>query len=255
MRPSERVAKDVIEAVLQGTTMQFRPDQGDGSHDFNLLRGTTVFGAVEVTSAADQPRKSLIASMADGRKGGYDVPAAKCRSSWLVELLPDASVNRVRRDIDEYLAAVESDRLTGFTESDVSRYPSVERVVRELRVDSAWPWPSRHPRVIRINPPTDSGWLDSGDVRTAVETEALKDDNRRKLAKSGAAERHLFVYLDPTSSAARVALVNNRVPNGAPAIPEEVTHVWAATESGEPNEFVVVRAERLGGWELLRVRV
>ena len=121
MRPSELVAKAVIEAVLEGTTMQFRPDQGDGSHDFDLRRGMVAFGAVEVTSAADQPRKSLIASMADGRKGGYNVPAAKCRSSWLVELMPDASVNGVRRDIDEYLAGVESAGLTSFTESDVSR--------------------------------------------------------------------------------------------------------------------------------------
>lgn len=168
MRPSEEAAKAVIEAILEGAEMRFRPDQSDGSHDFDLLSGGSILGAVEVTSSADQARKELMASIADDRKGRHEVPAVRCRSSWLVELLPGASVNQVRRHIDEYLAAVESEHLESFSQTDAARHPSVNRLAMELCIDSGYTHASARSPIISILPPGDAGWVDSERLQTAV---------------------------------------------------------------------------------------
>jgi hypothetical protein len=76
-------------------------------------------------------------------------------------------------------------------------------------------------------------------VEQAIEAEMSKEDNRRKLAASGASERHLFVYVDSRNYMPWCALVNAQPPEQPPSLPEEITNVWAATETGLLDEFVL----------------
>jgi hypothetical protein len=55
-----------------------------------------------------------------------------------------------------------------------------------------------------------AGGLVSGErLQQAIEVEAKKNDNRRKLVASGCDERHLFVYVDRRNY---LALVDGNVP-------------------------------------------
>jgi hypothetical protein len=68
-------------------------------------------------------------------------------------------------------------------------------------------------------------------LQQAIEVEAKKNDNRRKLVASGCDERHLFVYVDRRNYLAWVALVDGNVPEKGPSLPNEITHVWAVAHT------------------------
>lgn len=63
-------------------------------------------------------------------------------------------------------------------------------------------------------------------------------DIRRKLARSGCAERHAFVFL-PVFSTAPFAALNLAMGGGepvhAPVLPPEITHVWLADMWNTPT--------------------
>jgi hypothetical protein len=90
-------------------------------------------------------------------------------------------------------------------------------------------------------------------LQQAIEVEAKKNDNRRKLVASGCDERHLFVYVDRRNYLAWVALVDGNVPEKGPSLPNEITHVWAVAHTRSPNEVVVWLATRGGKWHYLGV--
>src|SRR6266581_2856770 len=134
MDHAERVAKHIVEALIPGATMVYHTAQSTGGHDFDLTYpdGTTV--PVEVTASMDPVQ---VQTYAEIRKQG-SVPRRKCRMDWLVNPLPGANIKRIRAKIDEYLADVETDGLSYFhTHAHAQMYHSVDRLLRDLRVESA----------------------------------------------------------------------------------------------------------------------
>jgi hypothetical protein len=90
-------------------------------------------------------------------------------------------------------------------------------------------------------------------VNRAVEHEAQKEDNRRKLREADADEAHLFVWIDSTKEQASVAMSDDCPPQ-APALPAEVTTAWVALPSGRPERSArsLWRVTPPGDWEVLR---
>lgn len=101
---------------------------------------------------------------------------------------------------------------------------------------------------IRIALPADGGLVDTTLVNGAVETEALKPDNRRKLGSAGGSEKHLFVYVARTRHVVWVAVRDEVPPSVGPQLPPEITDVWVATWAGDGAWHTVWRARRGSPW-------
>ena len=90
-----------------------------------------------------------------------------------------------------------------------------------------------------VRSPSRSGHVGPDDLSEAVEREAAKCDNRRKLNSACAHERHLVVSFDPMNLNGRshrhyeASLGERRYPR-PPSLPEEVDTVWAVLPSDPP---------------------
>ena len=91
--------------------------------------------------------------------------------------------------------------------------------------------PADEPNVI-VRSPIRSGHTGPDDLSVAVEREATKCDNRRKLASACADERHLVVLFDPMNLEGGIlvrdedSLADRKQPR-PPLLPGEVETVWA----------------------------
>ncbi len=129
---------------------------------------------------------------------------------------------------------------------------SEARVLSVLPLDGE---PRRGEANVIVKDSVRSGHVSADDLSEAVEREAAKCDNRRKLASAGADERHLVVSLDPTSLKGWI-LIHDKAPLAdcgyprPPILPEEVDTVWAVLPSDPP---IVWRYERDDpAWQLSR---
>ena len=112
----------------------------------------------------------------------------------------------------------------------------------EAHVLSVVPFDGKHRQGganVIVRDPFRSGHVSADDLSEAVEREAAKCDNRRKLASACADERHLVVSFDPMSLKGRVlahdedSLADRRQPC-PPRLPSEVDTVWAVLPSNPP---------------------
>jgi hypothetical protein len=256
MNHSEQIAKLLIEAMIVGARMQYRCDQSSSVHDFDLQYANGTVAAVEVTASVIEQMERTAATISDERKGGPFVRAKKCRNGWWVHPLPGANINKIRTHVDEHLAAIEAEgRHQFFAYTDANTSPAVARILRELWIEAGDVMQWKPPNCIGIAFPGQGGWVSAEHVQRAIEAEANKEDNRRKLAVAGMDERHLFVYVDPQNYLPWVALVDEHPPQQGPSLPSEITYVWAATRTRSAEEFVVWKAERGKNWQYLGVIV
>jgi hypothetical protein len=249
MDHAETVAQRLLEAVLIGTRMVYRVNQSRGEHDFDLHYPDGRVSAVEVTSSVDEGGERTNAAILDKRKGGPAVKTKLCEKDWYVHPVPGANINKIRDKIDEYIAAIESAGIEKFFFFSQKDHPSVERIYADLGVVSGSVFPYwKEPGFIKIAPPGGGGALNASTVIEAVEREAFKNDNRRKLGASGAAERHLAVYVYMTNYLPWGGLVDFEPPSDLPKLPSEITDIWAFSETRSDHEYVVWRASTSLGW-------
>jgi hypothetical protein len=254
MNRSEEIAKIVIETLVEGSRMHYHDDQSRGHYDFDLEYPDGAVAAVEVTVSTNEQLEHTSAAILDSRKGGTFVAAKKTRNGWWVHPMPGANINKIREQVDEYLAAIESEGLLRFfSYTDASSFPSVARILYDLRIEGGSVIKWKTPNCIRIGLPTVGGLVSGERVQQAVEAEANKEDNRRKLGSCGCDKRHLFVYIDHRNFLAWVALVDEQPPQLAPSLPIEITNIWVATHTRSANEIVVWKAERGEKWQNLGV--
>jgi hypothetical protein len=249
MNYAERAAKAIVEE-LTGGMMVFRNEQSRGWHDFDLEYPHGEQVPVEVTSSVDVEKVEAYAAI---RKRGSCVQRHKCRDNWLVHPLPDANIRRIRNEVDRYLAAIEVDHLTSFhTYAHAYEYPSVAAILRDLRVESG---AVVRTEGIQIGYPGSGGAIGAETAAQAITLEAMKQDNRQKLGRTGARERHLFVYIDATNFLPWAGL-REFDPSvlKPPSLPDEITDLWAAAGAGWPAAYTVWRA-RAAGWQTAGVVV
>jgi len=250
MNLSEQVAKAVVERILKGATMHFRPDQSSGEYDFDLQYSDGKMVPLEVTAAANQQMMWKAATITAEKKGGPFVKAVSCCNGWLVHPLPDADIERIRTNIDAYLARIEATGLRKFFAwTDASESQPVADILRDLKIEAGCVFAWKGARRIGVALPGQGGRVTPDHLQWAVEIEANKADNRRKLGNTRCSERHLFVYVHPLNYLPWVALVDEEPPAEPPQLPAEISHIWVVTTTRSPNEYIIWRVARGGRWD------
>lgn len=246
----EKIAKAVIESSIPGAIMRYRENQSNSTHDFDLERPGTSVAAVEVTASADKRYNETIAAIRDPGKDGMWIKTKRCRKDWLVYPSPTAKINKIRKHVDQYLADIEIaglERFFGPRHSDIS---AVYSIYQDLDIEAGHVTSWKQPGYIGITFPGGGGIITAEHVQKAVEKEAWKDDNRKKLDATGSEERHLFVYVDDGNYLPWAALRDKDPPLEPPCLPLEITHVWAVAEVAE--NCIVWRAMRGEKWEKIK---
>lgn len=253
MNRTERLAKMVIERVIPGGTVHYHTEQASGLHDFDLTYSDGGTVPVEVTAAADRQLSETVAAIESRRNGGRFIEARACHNGWLVHPLPDANINRLRAQLDVFLARIEAVGVSKFFAwTDAAECKPVRQILTELRVEAGRVFAWKGGRQIGLVRPGQGGRVTADHVQRAVELEASKRDNRLKLARTGAREAHLVVCIESTNFLPWVSLVDGIPPSTGPSSPPEITDVWAIARTRTSGEAVVWRANSAEGWILSR---
>jgi hypothetical protein len=248
MRHEESILAKVVEHVVPGARMTYIASQSDGEWDFDLTSGPDVF-PFEVTRVTSAARQEMYAAILGNDDNSDFVPRKLAQHDWWVFPSHSADIRKLRRDVDRLVANIEREGYTEFNiQRDSQSSDAVRKIWTEIRVTHgtrlAWDPPGR----IGIGLPPDSGILSADQILAAVDREATKPDNRRKLGQSSARERHLGVYLDDFSYLPQAAMRRGLIPSAGLQLPPEITHVWVVTNIGLEPDFLVWRYDAKSGW-------
>lgn len=240
---------------MPASRMVFRSDQSKSVHDFDLHYSDGRVAAVEVTASVVAVDEETQAAISNRRKGGPKVKAERCRRTWRVWPQTGAKINRIRSEVDSYLAAIEAAGIEHFIGTrDRHRHPAVNKIYVDLHVESGNVVDGFEEGYISLALPSGGGFIGGCLVNDAVEVEASKQDNRHKLSSAHALEGrsclegHLFVFVDVLNHRVWTSLVDSPPPQEAPELPQEVTHVWAVGTARSGNGYVVWRARAGSDW-------
>lgn len=247
MRPSEWAAQALLERALPGARAEWVASQSNGEWDFDLHIAQAIY-PVEVTQATSQEAEEFTATLL-GRGGAKsNVPRKQARWCWSVTVSRLAKINTVRKRLDDLLSQLEVTGLTQFDVQDSDSRPEVQALWQEIRVTDGFRHPDGEQVGHHLMFPVDSAMLSSNQVVAALEREAQKDDNRRKLGRSPAAHRHLFVHIAYDCYPAFEAMLQCGVPHSAMRLPSEVTAIWAACVVDE-GRYLLWSFDRSSGWQ------
>lgn len=244
----ESVTKRVLEAIIPGANLEYQSEQSNGQYDFKLHYSDGTVAAVEATAARNETYMRMLARICDERKGGRIIQAQYCRKSWLIIPATD-EIMKIRQSVDPYLAKLEEEGIGSFPPV---RTPTARQMCRDLRIAFGSVLHTDGKPTIEIGPPIGAGAVGSRRAVETGETEAWKEDNRKKLGAANTAERHLVVYM-PAGSLAWSALTNFEPPATSPNIPEEITDLWLIGQGEKLDEFVVWHAGIKETWMSTRV--
>lgn len=228
LRPEEVWAKACIEAALGGVTAQPHDDGSKNAmHDLNLIRGGVVFGACEVTAAADQKAIETW-NVANGDQEPWieDGLAGGC----LLTLRPGCSIKTLRKEAPGLLRRLENDP----HDTDATERLRRLGVMGTHQSGTSFPG-SIYLTVERGREFTGGIVADTGDGLVEWFDSWVREPgqahNIDKLTKSGLPETHLFVILPGFSSgpftATDLLMRNNPpLPTVPPDLPGGLTHLW-----------------------------
>jgi hypothetical protein len=250
MDHAEATAKKLIEALISGAKMRFRPDQSRSVHDFDLQMPDGTLEAFEVTASIDREIEEMNAAIIDPKKGGIKFQSVLCKRAWHIHPGRGARIGKIRKEADAHLAELERIGVGSFFGPlDWSTYDSVRALYEGLRVSSGDVVEGRPPGEISLAPPGSGGSVGAVLAHEAVIKEVEKADNRKKLEHSGFRKRHLGVYIHSRNYLPWVGLIEFDPPVETVTLPDEITDVWAYGESREPNTFAVWRAQANESWQ------
>jgi hypothetical protein len=245
-RPDDQTAKQIVQFCLPEVEVCLHDDGSEPMmYDLDLRWPDGRVEAVEVTRATSAPMRQLLRRIA--LRGSLD--AVESTRSWVVPLATyDTDVAAVRVRIDHLLGLVEQAGLTKFGQREARCSVAVARI-RRFGVDTGWSYVpvSGRPR-IWLELPWRAWWQQPETVNAMVEDHAAR--NAEKLARSGRAERHLFVLLDSGEEEAWSVMLDDEPPEASPQLPEAVTTAWVTTTRADGNP-TVWRVRRPGRWEVL----
>jgi hypothetical protein len=245
-RPDDVTVKRLVQRCLRGVEVCLHDDNSQPMmYDLELRWPDGHIEALEVTRATSAALRHVAHQL--DKQG--PVHAIESTRTWNLHLAPSTTdVACVRREIDHLLSLVERAGFTKFGPPEARRSSVVAEVRQRLGVDSGWSREaaSGQPRIF-LNVPQRWWFQNPETVNAVVEDHAQR--NQEKLARSGCAERHLFVLFDFGELEAWSVLRDGELPEMPPQLPDAVTTVWVATyQQGEP---VVWRVRQDGRWEVL----
>jgi hypothetical protein len=255
------LARRVLAKTMPGMTIE-PLDPGGGPRslpDFELVGEGREPIALEVTTATQQDLLQTRARFESQLAERIEAP--QLRWSWHLYAEVRSDVRRIRRDVVAALDELESEwsrvalpDLMFFGPTNAARSPSVRVLWQTLGIVWGRAYPSGDGAFVFVSPPSDPReWTDEHPgafVTEAVEAEAAKADNVRKLAESGRSERHLFVGVDPFSYPPWQDLDRGVVPPDPPRLPDEITTAWVAT-SGSDGRDIAWRVTPPGAWDVV----
>lgn len=247
LRGEELWVSSCISNVLFNVEVRQHDDQSrDSMYDLDLIYPDGSKAAVEVTSAVDGESVALWKLMNGG--GRWQEPSLV--GGWSVSLAPSARAKLIKSRLPILLADFE---LRGLTRFESSTFPADPRdaFARSLGVASAWQGPTDYPGSVYLTvelPSERSGGMvaDTGDALATWLSEwtheSHQDDNRRKLASSGATERHLFILVSgfttaPFSVTDLLMRDHAPLPTIDPELPDEITDVWVMSTWNSGDGF------------------
>lgn len=251
MNYSEKIAKRILQAILPGASVVYRQTQSHGEYDFDLRYNDGTDAAVEVTSAVDEVLMNTVGAIRGKRAGGSVLKAVICQKSWVVFPTKGASIKTIRANIDRELATLEQEGIDRFY--CVSKFASVQKVCCSLQITGGGAIRSEGEPTIRIAYPIGGGAVGPSVATKAGESEAWKQDNRRKLEAAKTTERHLVVYIDVSNGLAWTALTNFAPPSSSPNLPPEITTLWLIGHSEKKDECIVWSASANQTWRSITV--
>lgn len=230
----EDIAARIVAQRASGEALR-RDDRfaDNNTHDFDIetLRGTI---ALEVTQAVDPTELAMFAATPPV------LPSLK--SGWVVMVDPKVQVKKLGW-LESALRELEE---TGSAE----HFPRVgddpfnlrSRGVHGLYVSGG------EPGHLIVGLASRSGSGSFYDLNELVETFSNMPDNRSKLSKADAIERHLFVWASATRPETVWSLTPEVgvLPDSGPNLPIEVDRVWVC---GAFDRWPTVTCRRGGSWE------
>lgn len=256
------VAKAIIERCAHGVFAKLVQRQDTGEWDFDLFRGDSKIGMVEVTQAADQGRRRDIAHIDD-----QDITCAELRHSWFITPRPRPltdkkkrgglpPINKIRQDLCSSLVELEKEGCFKFSADRFQRSATAKRLVEKLGIDYGVCFPdSPATGMVHLTYPSDDpAHRDPEYVLCAVQREMEKSDNCRKLRSgrdNNLAERHFFVMIDEISCWQPWYAMNNCPPPATGfQFDNDATHLWvAATNHGRSTDWIVWSTMPAGSWQ------
>lgn len=251
---AEVAAGKVIAAHLGVPVEQHDDGSQPGMYDLTICYPDGRRGAVEVTAAEDQAQAADYGALRR-RPILHD---SRLTNGWLVVAQRGADVNRLREELPDLLHQLERQ---GITEASVYSIWSPEGqaewasgAVRAVGAETVKATTSFDTGTIALTGAMTVDWLsqDPEDVVAFVDRfVAARPSDVAKLGRSGAEERHLFVWSGVFSEGRRelraLGLDVAALPSRAPNLPPAVTHVWIAPEAMRPSRVVTWSAAT--GWE------
>lgn len=227
--------------AMPGVTVTVHDDQSrDRMHDLDLIRGREVFGACEVTAAADQALIELwnVANGTDRPTWTDPILAG----GWYVVLDPAARLKRLREGLPPLLRRLEDlnvrevyvDEYRGRMQSPFNAEVEALRVVSARRSGTSVPGSI----YLTVELPSErSGGVvpDTGDALATWVSgwlgEPEQHHNVEKVLAAGRQEAHLFVILPgftPAPFEAVDVLMRDGgpLPTVPPSLPAGITHLW-----------------------------
>lgn len=246
-RPNEQRAKEIVERVM---SVQLCHADTHGGVDYVSPDGTV---AVEVTAVTEGRRNGVRDALKRSVKKG--VKDVELRSCWIVMVddLQDEMKTFIQR-AQPAIAALESAGETTFVDQPAhvhilqnSELSHAYRTLLEAGVTRASSAPHQarpddpgHSHQIVVSLSSGGSVTDSNDaLGRLLESLKEKPDNAKKLSESGAAERHLFVWVNRNTAGSITRTLDGDAPDyvtgwGAPSIDptldKAITHLWVAHE-------------------------
>lgn len=241
----------VVAAFVDGAVVAHDDQSSPGMHDLEIRFADGRRGAVEVTSAEDEDQRKRFGAI----KKAPTLTEPALVHGWLVMVSSESRINEARARLPEVLR--EFERVGVLDASVHGIWPMVDEgefdagpwaadLLQQAHADSAKAVHFFEPGTIATIGPMRVAWLsqDPDDVVTFVErfVESRASDVL-KLGRSGADERHLFIWggVFPDAFVELRALGTDiaGLPTRAPRLPREITHVWVAPNNAPPSRIVV----------------
>jgi hypothetical protein len=246
----ETGAGGILRAVLGAVGVTPRDVGGapPGTHDFDVVLADGHVLAVEVTIVTDEVARLMWDAVA---KRGWTVPGLA--RSWSLVLQEGTPIKALHAEVGSLLHALELVGVDRFNSreprDDVAR--NAKDRLAALGVRYARSSETSGQPLVLVGTVGRGRSVGASDVNEAVEREAAKADNRRKLRAAGGGE--LFVWVDPHATDVHAALQNEfaYVPREPPTLPSEIRAVWVARyvfgPDGLPRAGVLLRGDA-SGW-------
>jgi hypothetical protein len=251
----EPVAADAVAEIERGTvTPRDVLGAPPGTHDYHINCTDGRRLALEVTTAANPVEISMWNQIT---RRPWECPTLGC--SWTISVAQAGktsapNVKQLRAGVERLVAILERAGRDSFegVNPDHTLAPDVQGAIAELGRLGA----RRGKAIAGLTSDDGAPLILVGSTGPEAVNEAVTPEaeaNADKLARAPADERHLFVWMHPTSGGASLMVWAGHAPELAPALPDAVDVVWVARhpDVGKPVSYLW-RAPRGGAWDVLR---